>query len=103
MNYFVKDVERLFVILFFSSRRRHTRFKCHWSSDVCSSDLKSQRRPDCIRTGTKYVGIRPEGISAVRNRVAEYVGLPQNDVRTLPVLSRECVVYQHAIDRKSVV
>src|SRR5260370_18307124 len=26
---------------FFSSRRRHTRFKCDWSSDVCSSDLVS--------------------------------------------------------------
>src|SRR5260370_204861 len=26
------------VIFFFSSRRRHTRFKCDWSSDVCSSD-----------------------------------------------------------------
>src|SRR5207237_6246976 len=24
----------------FSSRRRHTRFKCDWSSDVCSSDLE---------------------------------------------------------------
>src|SRR2546430_12461933 len=28
------------VSLFFSSRRRHTRFDCDWSSDVCSSDLK---------------------------------------------------------------
>src|SRR5260370_22867356 len=27
------------VLFFFSSRRRHTRFKCDWSSDVCSSDL----------------------------------------------------------------
>src|SRR5260370_30003040 len=26
---------------FFSSRRRHTRFKCDWSSDVCSSDLRA--------------------------------------------------------------
>src|SRR2546430_12447944 len=26
-------------IVFFSSRRRHTRFDCDWSSDVCSSDL----------------------------------------------------------------
>src|SRR5256886_13702747 len=26
-------------IAFFSSRRRHTRFDCDWSSDVCSSDL----------------------------------------------------------------
>src|SRR5689334_14859967 len=26
---------------FFSSRRRHTRWNCDWSSDVCSSDLAS--------------------------------------------------------------
>src|SRR2546430_10928273 len=29
------------IIFFFSSRRRHTRFDCDWSSDVCSSDLSS--------------------------------------------------------------
>src|SRR5260370_6462713 len=29
---------------FFSSRRRHTRFKCDWSSDVCSSDLEFAAR-----------------------------------------------------------
>src|SRR2546430_3236175 len=28
---------------FFSSRRRHTRFDCDWSSDVCSSDLRVRR------------------------------------------------------------
>src|SRR5688572_851174 len=28
-------------IFFFSSRRRHTRFDCDWSSDVCSSDLRN--------------------------------------------------------------
>src|SRR5260370_38915386 len=33
---------RLF--FFFSSRRRHTRFKCDWSSDVCSSDLGMQKK-----------------------------------------------------------
>src|SRR2546430_12482604 len=27
------------LLFFFSSRRRHTRFDCDWSSDVCSSDL----------------------------------------------------------------
>src|SRR5256886_12213356 len=27
------------IFFFFSSRRRHTRFDCDWSSDVCSSDL----------------------------------------------------------------
>src|ERR1035437_7344598 len=29
----------IFVIFFFSSRRRHTRYWRDWSSDVCSSDL----------------------------------------------------------------
>src|SRR2546427_6950630 len=29
---------------FFSSRRRHTRFDCDWSSDVCSSDLQPRQR-----------------------------------------------------------
>src|SRR2546427_8686293 len=28
-----------YLFFFFSSRRRHTRFDCDWSSDVCSSDL----------------------------------------------------------------
>src|SRR5256886_1161318 len=29
----------MYCFFFFSSRRRHTRFDCDWSSDVCSSDL----------------------------------------------------------------
>src|SRR5438034_1948450 len=32
-------VRCLFILFFFSSRRRHTRSLCDWSSDVCSSDL----------------------------------------------------------------
>src|SRR6516164_10730111 len=35
---------------FFSSRRRHTRWNCDWSSDVCSSDLDvnaSGKGPQC--------------------------------------------------------
>src|SRR2546430_8124627 len=35
------EVRRHVVVFFFSSRRRHTRFDCDWSSDVCSSDLVS--------------------------------------------------------------
>src|SRR5699024_11930842 len=31
------------VVFFFSSRRRHTRSKRDWSSDVCSSDLITLR------------------------------------------------------------
>src|SRR2546430_5590349 len=32
-------------VFFFSSRRRHTRFDCDWSSDVCSSDLVAASAP----------------------------------------------------------
>src|SRR5699024_11369173 len=31
-------------LFFFSSRRRHTRSKRDWSSDVCSSDLRAEIR-----------------------------------------------------------
>src|SRR5947207_3802716 len=31
-------------VFFFSSRRRHTRSLCDWSSDVCSSDLFEAER-----------------------------------------------------------
>src|SRR5207249_8975866 len=33
-------------VFFFSSRRRHTRSKRDWSSDVCSSDLRCLARGD---------------------------------------------------------
>src|SRR5438309_9155534 len=36
-----KTLHELLVPFFFSSRRRHTRWNCDWSSDVCSSDLGS--------------------------------------------------------------
>src|SRR2546430_6687242 len=39
------------VFFFFSSRRRHTRFDCDWSSDVCSSDLVQEA---AIRVLTRH-------------------------------------------------
>src|SRR2546427_5762870 len=33
----------IFYFFFFSSRRRHTRFDCDWSSDVCASDLRAKK------------------------------------------------------------
>src|SRR5438034_11046322 len=40
-----------FCVFFFSSRRRHTRSLCDWSSDVCSSDLEQEgiRRFEVLR------------------------------------------------------
>src|SRR5437868_10158531 len=42
-----EEIKEKKVIFFFSSRRRHTRSKRDWSSDVCSSDLM-QRMADEI-------------------------------------------------------
>src|SRR2546427_784843 len=46
-------------LFFFSSRRRHTRFDCDWSSDVCSSDLAlgSELLDALARAGTSEVRI----------------------------------------------
>src|SRR6266481_8246345 len=37
--FFLESKDCNYVFFFFSSRRRHTRWNCDWSSDVCSSDL----------------------------------------------------------------
>src|SRR5688500_19812620 len=39
MSTIVRDFDDKCTVLFFSSRRRHTRLQGDWSSDVCSSDL----------------------------------------------------------------
>src|SRR2546430_8897068 len=44
----------MMICFFFSSRRRHTRFDCDWSSDVCSSDLE----PGAVGIDTGDVGVR---------------------------------------------
>src|SRR5215204_7222237 len=47
----------MFCFFFFSSRRRHTRSLCDWSSDVCSSDL---RRTSCrARAGCRRASTTP--------------------------------------------
>src|SRR2546427_1435173 len=46
MYYFMR-IDFCVFFFFFSSRRRHTRFDCDWSSDVCSSDLLSFRDEFC--------------------------------------------------------
>src|SRR5256886_7584215 len=49
--------------LFFSSRRRHTRFDCDWSSDVCSSDLPHRLSRVQGRVGVleDHLHVPPEG------------------------------------------
>src|SRR6266480_7943590 len=40
---FESGLAEIVAFFFFSSRRRHTRLTCDWSSDVCSSDLGMAR------------------------------------------------------------
>src|SRR5205085_6730144 len=54
---------------FFSSRRRHTRFDCDWSSDVCSSDLAPDR------------GITNPRVLAAMDRVPRHEFVPREGRR----------------------
>src|SRR5260370_3924058 len=49
---------------FCSSRRRHTRFKCDWSSDVCSSDLLVEK-PICL-DAAEFAGLTALAIEKSR-------------------------------------
>src|SRR5260221_9150385 len=44
-------------LFFFSSRRRHTRSLCDWSSDVCSSDLKQKTAYEITRLNSSHTVI----------------------------------------------
>src|SRR5256886_13382557 len=56
-------------IFFFSSRRRHTRFDCDWSSDVCSSDLSDDEIRDGIKLLAQTTGIFTETAGGVTTAV----------------------------------
>src|SRR6266480_6773266 len=60
-------MKRCFVFFFFSSRRRHTRLTCDWSSDVCSSDLPWRRD----RVGPDTVHARRRADRRRRGRVPD--------------------------------
>src|SRR5205085_4325271 len=64
--------------LFFSSRRRHRRFDCDWSSDVCSSDLFEPL--DVLQAIRMILAQMAEGRCEVENqyaRVVPYEGNPR--------------------------
>src|SRR5699024_11674211 len=78
---------------FFSSRRRHTRSKRDWSSDVCSSDLIDEV-VESIRV------LNSQGISATVDNLGEFVfekseALAAKD-QILNVIE---AIHEHELDR----
>src|SRR5690242_20792296 len=88
--------------IFFSSRRRHTRLTCDWSSDVCSSDLDVDDVLDFVLLADRLaLGV----VRGVVNRFPE-----QHRHRLADVLAGEFQhvlgadrIQRHREDRKSVV
>src|SRR4030066_1598504 len=73
-------------VFFFSSRRRHTRFKCDWSSDVCSSDLgfvaQITQRLRVLRHKPRLLGLALH----LAHDNAQYRALPFDDFLQTPKL-----------------
>src|SRR5688572_17474338 len=65
-------------LFFFSSRRRHTRFDCDWSSDVCSSDLQA------LRVGARDFLTKPLEMDAVLAAIARLLAEESPTSRLLP-------------------
>src|SRR5256886_9855023 len=63
MSVRLRLVNMLETVVRFSSRRRHTRFDCDWSSDVCSSDL--------LRPSTRVLHLFDELGGGVFLRIAD--------------------------------
>src|SRR5438132_8243706 len=55
---------------FFSSRRRHTRSLCDWSSDVCSSDLKRALR---LQVATDAISVTKAELEAKKREISAQV------------------------------
>src|SRR5260370_14765887 len=99
----------IFLVFFFSSRRRHTRFKCDWSSDVCSSDLISTTldeyvyTPDDkliegeIETGKLYTETDFNKIIEIKEREAHRVKLFMDQINQNEKTLVFCATQDHAL------
>src|SRR5436190_20065044 len=76
------------IVFFFSSRRRHTRSLCDWSSDVCSSDLLSttpqEPRPGSALASTTF---DPRGLKVGFHEVVGGLTAPRSEERRV---GKEC-------------
>src|SRR5260370_3073292 len=76
-NVIVVTLTRALFCFFFSSRRRHTRFKCDWSSDVCSSDLVSLSTVNRAHMAYDHGGIKALKPKPIGGRMRENMTLAE--------------------------
>src|SRR5215211_8166043 len=70
------EPEPVTLLFFFSSRRRHTRSLCDWSSDVCSSDLtRTWRTGVDVASAPATDGTRASASAAPRSATHLTLGL----------------------------
>src|SRR2546430_12467729 len=86
---------------FVSSRRRHTRFDCDWSSDVCSSDLRSYFYSD--EEDKKAKREWTEGYDEHFYKKAKRDGIEEYDEGIYKKAKRDGIEGYDEGDRKSVV
>src|SRR5438309_3262982 len=93
------------LFFFFSSRRRHTRWNCDWSSDVCSSDLPFRVRHTLLAWAQKEyknlvrmgdAGVRVPNPERVLDNVLvmEYIG---DETQPAPSLREIALEDPHAV------
>src|SRR5256886_8574953 len=76
----VKGAMKHSKIFFFSSRRRHTRFDCDWSSDVCSSDLHLREELSRVLAEDYIRTARAKGAPVWRHAFKEGFLIPVTEI-----------------------
>src|SRR2546430_4263833 len=87
--------------VFFSSRRRHTRFDCDWSSDVCSSDLAQGNQQAAVRC--ELLHQRRWDLRAARgnqNSIVGRVRAPRSEEHTSELQSQSNLVCRLLLEKK---
>src|SRR2546430_4393317 len=90
------------LVIFFSSRRRHTRFDCDWSSDVCSSDLvvveahlHVQREHPAVLGDDERVDLDHRGVELAEGAIG-----PRSEEHTSELQSQSNLVCRLLLEKK---
>src|SRR2546430_4386309 len=91
------------LFFFFSSRRRHTRFDCDWSSDVCSSDLVIARHGQ-VDIAFNNAGISPpEDDSILVTGLDAWRRVQEVNLTSVYLCCKEAIGYMRAQGKGAIV